>query len=324
MWLIGLVMLAATSRANAQRAAQRSGGRCDANVAAITTGYGADGESEVEMQTVDNPGFPRKPVEVYLPKRMVTKRPVIFFSHGYGPNREESYDDLIRHLVTRGYIVVYSTYPMLGADMDGRYEALRAGFDAAVNKFAGVMDLTRVGFVGHSFGGGANPAIAYRGIEQEGWGKVGAFTAELAPWYAYQITDAKLKRLAADAVNLIEIYDRDEVNDHRMAIDLYNSSGGVGYFFLVHSDDARGCTADHSTPGRNASLRQKQYAVFRPLDALADFAFYGTGEAKKALASMGEKGSGYRPLELLSKPAPDQPESYYRNPWSSGKNPRAK
>ncbi|HET7394959.1 MAG TPA: hypothetical protein VFK12_00825 [Gammaproteobacteria bacterium] len=300
---------------------------CDQQIPAIVSGYGVDGPYTPDIQTIPNPGFSRKPVQVFFPTGANGKRPVIFFSHGFGPGKWSTYADLIKHMVSRGYIVVFSSYPEAFTSNEGRYSSLWQGFQAAADQFSDRMDLTRVGFVGHSFGGGATPAMAYQGIVQRGWGKQGAFLMELAPWYAYQISNAQLQAFPADVLQLIEVYDRDDTNDHRMAIDIYdNSPMRNRYYFMVRSMTADGCaiTADHATPGRNVSLRQKQYAVFRPLDALADAAFSGSASALSALSDMASSTAGYQPLTLETRPTAVEPENHYKNPWSSDKNPRAR
>jgi pimeloyl-ACP methyl ester carboxylesterase len=299
---------------------------CDAEIPPLASGYGTGGSYTFEMQSVDNAGMD-KPVLVFLPQGAAGKRPVIFFSHGYGPNYWEAYRDLIAHLVSRGSIVVYSTFPERGVSMQQRYDDLWAGFALAAKRFGDRMDLTRVGFLGHSFGGGATPAMARRGLEQ-GWGKEGAFVAELAPWYSYDSTTSQLQSLPAQVVQFSEVYDRDTTNDHRMAIDLFEKSRATErYFFLVHTREVGGCAAvsDHSTPGRHPSIRLKQYAVFRPLDALVDDVFSGSPAARSALAALGKTkpAASFEPLEQLSQPAPDQPESYYKWPWDNAMNPRA-
>ncbi len=310
-------------------AANQNGGgsSCEQVIPAITSGYGANGSYAVDIQSVDNPGFKRKPVQVFLPRGAEGKRPVIFFSHGYGPGEWKSYSDLITHWVSVGYVVVFSSYPAIFADTDERYDALWKGFEAAADKFGSSMDLSRVGFAGHSYGGGATPAMAYHGLVGKGWGRQGAFLAELAPWYSYEITAAQWQQFPGNVQQFVEVYDKDEINDHRMGIDIYKSSHiSAQYFFLVHSASINGCevTADHSAPARSPSLRIKQYGVFRPLDALADIAFNGSSAAREALTTMGQSKSngGYQPLSAESEPSPVQPESYYKFAWSNSKNPR--
>jgi acetyl esterase/lipase len=332
-YLAGLVVLASLFLSDASAGPFRNRGRqeadstasaaCDPQIPAISSGYGADGPYKPDIESVDNPAF-REPVQVFFPAGAPGKRPVIFFSHGYGPGVWEVYKDLIQHMVSVGEVVVFSGYPMIRASNDERYDDLWQGFKAAADRYDDRMDLSRVGFVGHSFGGGATPAMAYKGLVQQGWGKQGAFLMELAPWYAFQITDAEMQQYPAGTLQLVEVYDKDDTNDHRMGIDLYKSTKlAADYYVMVHSGTVAGCslTADHSTPGRNPSLRQKQYAVFRPFDMLADAAFSGSTGARQALTGFGTDGV-YQPLSLVASPVPDQPESHYRNPWSDPKNQR--
>lgn len=300
---------------------------CDRLIPAIRSGYGANGPYQMSSSTLPNPGLRRKPVQVFFPQGANGRLPVIFFSHGFGPGKWQSYADLIRHMVSRGYIVVFSSYAEAFTSIDGRYNSLWQGFQAAADKYADRMDLTRVGFVGHSFGGGATPAMAYRGFVQHGWGRQGAFMMELAPWYMYQMSDQQLEQFPSDVFQVTEVYEQDDTNDHRIAVDIYTHTHMTDrYFLLAHSANINGCpvTADHTTPGRNTSLRQKQYAVFRPFDALADAAFNASAAARAALLDMTQPdiNGAYQPLSLELQPAPLHAESYYRFPWSGKDNPR--
>ena len=299
---------------------------CEQAVPAITSGYGSDGHYDVEQQSVPNPAFSRADVQVFFPQGADGPRPVIFFSHGYGPNIWEAYSVLFHHWVSRGNIVVYSTYPMAFADNDGRYDDLWAGFAAAADRYGSRMDLSRVGFAGHSYGGGASPAMAARALRQ-GWGKKGMFVAALAPWYTFQLTREQERQMPASVPQLFEIYEDDTTNDHRMAVDLYNNTPDSSrYFFLVHSMKIGDCNliADHSIPGRSGVLRIKQYGMFRPLDAIADLAFAQSKEAGDALNAMGSStaGGAFNPLERVTQPKPLHDESAYHFRWSTPKNPR--
>lgn len=159
-----------TTAAHAERRffrkpASSANARCDIYIPPITTGYGADGSYSIDIRSVGG----ETQGTVFLPKGVATPSPVIFLAHGYGPNKCESYLPLIDHMVSRGYIVVFGTFPMFRATIDQRYADLWNGFDAAVRQFGPRMDLTRIGVVGHSFGGGATPALLEKAMAR-GWG----------------------------------------------------------------------------------------------------------------------------------------------------------
>ncbi len=301
--------------------------KCENLVPPITDGYGANGPFTVEKKAVAMSTSGDAPI-VFLPTGVQEPKPVIFLVHGYGPNYWQAYDDLINHSVSRGFVVVYGTYPARGATNDQRYDALWTSFMAAVTQFRDRMDLTRVGFVGHSFGGGATPALARKGLREQGWGSQGSFTFILAPWYSFQASNEQLRQYPANLVQMIETYDKDTINDHRMAIDLYDTNRVPGgqFFYQVRSLTVSGCeiTADHSTPARNPSLRLKQYGVFRPLDALTDAVFEHSAQARTTLATLGSAPSTgvYQPVTFESAPSPDAPESTYTFKWSASANPR--
>jgi hypothetical protein len=300
---------------------------CDKILPTITSGYGADGPYAMESESLRNPEFRRKSVRVFMPKGGEGKRPVIFFSHGYGPNRWENYTNLFEHLVSRGYIVIYSTYPALFANNAERYKALWAGFKAATEKFNDRMDLSRVGFLGHSFGGGATPAMAYLGFVKNGWGKVGGFMMEMAPWYIFDMSPKRWRQIPDNIVQVVQVYDKDDVNDHRMAIAIFKHSlMKRKYYFLLRSQKVDGCSiiADHTTPSRTEFLRLQRYGLFKPLDALADCTFNHAETACTALAAMGKQqnSSGYHPLIAIKQPNPAEPESFYKFSWNNDENPQ--
>lgn len=301
--------------------------KCENLVPAITDGYGANGPFTMEKKAaaMSTPGD--API-VFLPAGVQEPKPVIFLAHGYGPNYWQAYSDLINHLVSRGFVVVYGTYPARGVTSDQRYDALWTSFMAAVTQYHDRMDLTRVGFVGHSFGGGATPALAFKGLREQGWGSQGSFTFILAPWFSFQVSSEQLQQYPTNLVQVIETYDKDTINDQRMAIDLYDKSRVPGgqFFYRVRSLTVSGCeiTADHSTPARNPSERLKQYGVFRPLDALTDAVFEHSVQARAMLATLGSAPStgAYQPLTFESAPSPDAAESTYAFKWSASANPR--
>lgn len=312
----------------AEKEAAASSAACRGVIPAIMKGYGAEGPYAMDIRTLKNPLWGGEPVSVFFPAGAGGPRPVIFFSHGFGASDwRRAYAPFIRHMVSRGYIVVYSPYETFGASIKERYRTLWEGFEVAVRRFGPKMDLSRVGFVGHSFGGGATPAMAYRGLDEKGWGRKGAFMYILAPWYSFQITPGELRKFPKRTVVVIQVYDRDKINDHRMAIDIYRSIGlprDQKHFQVVRSEKIDGCdlVADHATPGRNPSLLLKQYTVFRMFDALTDYVFNGNERGERVISGMKVRAGNFHPLFDETNPEPQLPESHYRFPWNSDRNPR--
>ncbi len=72
------------------------------------------------------------------------------------------------------------------------------------------VDPARLGVIGHSFGGGAAPAIAAR-AQARGWGREALFIACLAPWY--DLDAAAWAKLPAHAYLSVLLYEDDAVCD---------------------------------------------------------------------------------------------------------------
>ncbi len=304
---------------------------CDANIPDITSGYGANGSYRSTRQYVKHPSY-NEDVEVFLPSGKTDRSPVMFFIHAYGPNVSGAYYDLIRHVVSRGTIVVFASYPDDNTTMKDRYNIMWSGIVRATEVYANQMDLTRVAVVGHSIGGGAVPTIAYHTFTERGWGSAGGLAYSLAPWYTNELTDAQWSSIPKHIVFATQVYDQDTVNDHRMAINQYNvTPGQIHLYSVVHTLAAGDClmNATHYLPGQGVSnsLRIKQYGLFRPLDALTDMVFYPGATSAAALQTLSEQlrtSTGYQPLELFAPATTNLPQTNFEYPWDSAINPAAK
>ncbi|TWB36480.1 alpha/beta hydrolase family protein [Nitrospirillum pindoramense] len=322
---------AARQGVKAWRGDKAAAGPCDGTVLPPDLPAGADGPYALNQHTVAETGTGRE-VQVFLPAHALGPSPVILFAHGFGADRWTLYEGLIRHLVSRGAVVVFAPYPTLGATQDQRYGAVWNGFLAAVAADGAAMDLTRVGLIGHSFGAGAVPFLATRAFVDRGWGGRGGFILMLAPWYSYATSDTDLAGLPAAIIRAWQVYDRDTVNDQRMAVDLYTHTPATAgrYFFQANSGTvsrpqggACPLTADHRTPVQGNSPLLQRLAVYPVVDALADQAFAPSPGTAAALAALGHQGGdGYRPLVREDTPAPAQPQDAYRWPWTHPRNPR--
>ncbi len=235
---------------------------------------GKSGTYTMTYETFENPAWVGgTPVTVFFPKERTDPAPVMFFSHGYGGSAWISYKTMITHLVTRGFIVVYSPYPST-TNYSGLYDIMWNGFQMAAERYAARMNLQQVGFLGHSFGGGSVPAMAWKGLVEKGWGKQGAFLFVLAPSPALQMTDNQFSSFPKQATMIVQSYNEDTVVDHRYAIDIFNKMG-VSDSQKAYYNILTGAVspAGHTVPSDREINDLDVYAVRTPLDALIDITF---------------------------------------------------
>lgn len=306
-------------------------------VPAPTSGYGSWGSNEVAMHSFPSPLFAGKNVEIFYPKNATTPRPTVFFAHGFGGNQSEFYKVLLQFLASKGYVAVFSPYQTTGTDLPGRYNTLWEGFKKAATNYPQLIDTTRVGFAGHSFGGGASFEMARRAIVEQGWGKNGKFIAPYAPWYLLEITQSELQNFPSDTKLLLQIYEEDAVNDHRIAIDAFeniNIADSEKDLVFVKADQVAGYTyeAGHNVPSsREVYDAHDAYVVFRLTEALADYTFTGNATAKNIALGNGSAAqvtmptyNGYlmKPLVVTDNPTAIKAESFYQFACSDLANPR--
>ncbi len=306
-------------------------------VPAIIEGFGAEGPYQVATDYVASPLWPGMNVTVYSPFGADLPAPVIFLAHGFNANYSFIYHNLMHHFASRGFAVVFSPYPGMAASLLTpvtileRYDVLWEGFRQAVREFPDLIDSTRIGFIGHSFGGGAVPAMAKRAINQ-GWGENGCFMMPLAPWYFYDISEEELQNFAPQTKLVMQVYEGDIVNDHRLAIDIFDHisiADAEKDFVEVFSDNIEGYfyNADHGLPETFAVYNAlDSYAVFRLADALADYSLKGIQKAKAVALGNGspeQTNMGPLPPLLVSdNPFPAIPPSNYLYRCDNYLNPR--
>ncbi len=300
-------------------------------------GYGADGPNQVASVSFPSPLYTGKSVTVFYPKGITSPVPVIFYSHPYGGEESEYNIGLYNFIAKKGYAVVFAPYPTTGVSIDDRYNTLWQSFKKAAVDYPQIIDTRKVGFMGHSFGGGASFALAYKGFTEEGWGANGRFIFAMAQWYAYQLTDAMLSNFPSNTKLITEVYADDETNDHRMAIDIFkriNIPAAEKDYILIRSATIGGYTykADHTLPNTQSAYdAYDYYGVYRLLDAMIDYSFNGNAAAKNTALGNGSAAQvtmpGYNgqtlpPLEVTDNPVPEYPQSRYLFMCNSANNPR--
>ncbi len=321
---------------------QTSGQIDSLQIAPVSSGYGANGPYEAVVDSILHPGMADNFVYFFRPRNFFEKCPIVFFCHGIGENNPQAYGALITHIVSRGIAVVYSTYPsgLAVVSPQTAYAIMWEGFTAAVKSWGCYIDLARIGFLGHSYGGGAVPALAYKALVEKKWGKKGALFYIMAPWYSYNISQKQLASFPGNAVMIMEVFAEDKINDHRMAKDIFcaiSIPDSRKTFVTLYSDSGQGAAliADHNVPlGKNNGEGVDAldfYGIYRQFDALSDFSFANNkdalGEAVgtgSELRNMGNWRNGKPVMDMSMTKNPEifRDQSYYLNFWSHAINPR--
>lgn len=307
-----------------------------------TAGYGADGPYEVAELDFPNPEYAGTQVSIFYPKGITTPRPTIFFSHPYGGEDKAYNIGLYNFIAKKGYVVVFVPYRTFDSSIDHRYETLWKGFKAAVSGYPNLIDTKKVGFMGHSFGGGASIDLAYKAFTEEGWGANGRFLFTMAPWYAFNwassvSTQQQLQSFPSNTKMISQVYDDDVTNDHRLAIDIYKNiaiPNSEKDFIYFKTSAVAGYTylTDHVMPtSRKAYDALDYYGVYRLLDAMIDYSWNGNVAAKDVALGNGSaaqitmpsyNGQAMAPLEVTDNPVARYPQDRYQFPCGSTTNPR--
>lgn len=306
----------------------------DPNFPIPATGYGSDGTHPVAVETFPNLNFLGHTINVYHPADVTTPVPTIFYSHAFAGNDPENIIGMLEFVAKKGYAIVYVPYQTLATTtITERYDNLKAGFRRAAQLYPGIIRTDKVGFMGHSFGGGASFNIANEFFTTDGWGANGRFIYALAQWYSYFADDTLLGSYPDNTKVLIEVFSEDTTNDHRMAIDIFNHlnvAAAEKDYIVVPSSTVNGYNyqAIHSLPNNSSAFDALDYyAYYRFIDALADYSFNGNTDGKNVALGHGSAAQVTMPgamaaLQSLANPFPFRLQSYYEFPCNFSENPR--
>lgn len=78
----------------------------------ILSGYGAEGPFAMHVDSFGNPSYHKDPVFLFSPENKNGPAPVIILLHGYTGQDYLYFEPLISHIVSRGFAVIYPTYPL--------------------------------------------------------------------------------------------------------------------------------------------------------------------------------------------------------------------
>ena len=307
-----------------------------------SSGYGADGPYKVAEIDFPNPEYTGTNATIFYPQGATAALPTIFYSHPYGGEDKEYNRGLFEFIAKKGYVVVFVPYRTIDVSIDHRYLTLWSGFIKAATDYPNIIDTKKVGFMGHSFGGGATIGLAYKAFTEKGWGQNGRFLFTMAPWYSFPwgstlTTEEQLQNFPSNTRMIAEVYDDDVTNDHRLAIDIFkhiNITASEKDYIYVKASTVAGYqyVADHVVPSsRSIYDALDYYAVYRLLDAMIDYSFNGSAAGKKVALGNGSSEQvtmpGYNgqlmtPLEITDNPTPKYAQNKYQFPCSSSTNLR--
>jgi dienelactone hydrolase len=297
-----------------------------------TSGYGTDGSYTVATQSFANPNFSGQNIVIYYPAGITSPVPTLFYSHAFGGNNPNNISGFLNFVAKKGYAVVFVPYQTTGVTIEDRYNNLLNGFIQAAQNYPNIIDTTKIGFVGHSFGGGASFAIAYHCFTTLNWGQSGRFIFSMAPWYSYNISQTALQSFPNDVKLLTLIYEDDITNDHRMANDIFNTiniPASEKDYLRLKSDIISGYVyiADHVVPNNSAFDALDYYAYYRLIDAMCDYTFNGSIAGKDVALGNGNINQVSMPgglQNLIHSEAPTfaNAQSTYQFPCNSTNNPR--
>ncbi len=227
--------------------------------------YGETGPYSVNRETIQNP-LSGDDVTVFLPKNVQTRVPVMFFSHGYNADYYQAYKSMCTHVASQGFAVVYSPYPSAGGWSE-QYDIMWRGFLQAADVYENSLDLNYVGFFGHSWGGGAVPNMALRGIDR-GWGKSGLLMFIMAPGRANGVNKYQLQSLDNGHL-IVQSFENDDIVPESLALKMFENIGipsvDKAYYYVWGGE--------HADPTERSVDNYDSLAIWAPLDALMDYTF---------------------------------------------------
>jgi len=204
-------------------------------------------------------------------------RPVVFLVHGWLASFNWVYEGVINHFTRSGNIVVMGTYATDLADVQGSANRALQAITAAAPQLQRA-DLSRVGMIGHSLGGGTLPWLTQQ-VVARGWGSQGLWMFALAP---FQGIGSGPITLPAHTRAIIEAYDQDTLVDRNVGIDLYRRlslPADHKDHVTVRSSSHGGATltAQHTSPN----------SVITPDDAIKFYGIYRIGDLLESCALLG-------------------------------------
>ncbi len=283
---------------------------------------GVNGPCTKSFFTIPHPTVSTELVYVFEPEggsECGGVRPTVLFAHGSTARHPVAYVALIDHLVSRGFVVVYPSYPE-PATMSDHIAMEDAGFAAGAESSARA-DMSRVGIVSHSLGGSFTPRLAQL-AGQRGWGGSGLFVVPMAPYVAAGVGSGPIA-VPAQTRWLTISFEEDANLDNGIATEAFRSlalPADQKTHLTVVSDPANNLVADHYVPNLWQVNDMDVYGVYRPIDAVSNCALHGT-DCDAALTDA-QVGGAVHPANIVTDdPVDSNPPG--PNACGSPANPRS-
>jgi hypothetical protein len=238
-------------------------------------------EIEIVVDSIPHPADKSLQVYFFRQRERTAQLPTIYFCPGIGSTDWLRYRELLVYLVTHGVNVCYSPYnPVIAAVFPTHtYSAMWRGFSEGNRTWKRFIDNERIGFIGHSYGGGAAPYMAWRAVNIRKWGSKSCFIYTMAPWYCHRMNGRRFNDFPAHTILVTQVFEDDHTNDYRMANDIHQSfplSESRKCFITVFTGkrDTAIVRASHTVPEIQEGKRDLgRIAVFPVIDSLLYYAF---------------------------------------------------
>lgn len=243
--------------------------------------YGELGSSTVLTHTEVDTGDS----VIYYPSNMsdANKVPVIFFTPGWGSSNSTDYETLLNFIASHGVAVIYAK------DATGDNNAFIQKFEKMLdgnNNILSSLDTTKVGFIGHSSGGGDT----FRMLEyfsEQGYGANGRLLMTLDPWFAFDMTSEHMQGLPNNTnLVVLQFGNNGGSTDPRIPLSEYSLLTSINNDkkdYQVYTQES----ANHNYPKGSRPVDEMQ-GILKPLHALMNYTFFnGTQEAHDIALEVG-------------------------------------
>ncbi len=180
------------------------------NSSGITSGYGAWGANNYIRETpieITDKGV----ITFYHPDISAAPKPTIFFISGWGQTYE-TYDRFFKFLASLGYPTV-NIYNYNPGSITTSYQNSLDMMQYAATQYSNWIDTTKIGLMGHSYGGGSCIWLGKNIFDSDGlnWGSSERFIMMFAPWLSFLMEDIDLQNYPEN-VKLLILQSYDDFN----------------------------------------------------------------------------------------------------------------